>query len=97
MLKAKAFIDLSDRKANGETIDENNIRKHKNDIFRLAIMLTETDKFTLSADIQYDMNNFCQKVSQSLPDSTFFKSIGLPAKPQEVFDLLCNAFNISVL
>ena len=95
VLKAKAFIDLSDRKTNGEVIDENNIRKHKNDILRLATMLTEVDKFTLSIDMQDDMNNFCQKASQSLPDNAFFKSIGLPAKPEDVFALLCNAFQIN--
>ena len=94
VLKAKAFMDLSDRKANGETIDENNIRKHKNDIFRLATMLTEMDNFILPIDIQDDMNNFCQKISQSLPDNAFFKSIGLPAKPEDVFKLLCNAFQV---
>ena len=97
VLKAKAFLDLNNRKTNGETIDEKNIRKHKNDIFRLATMLTEADKFILSPDMQHDMNNFCQKVSQSLPDTIFFKSIGLSAKPQDVFDLLCNAFNIKTL
>jgi hypothetical protein len=58
-LKAKAFLDLSERKAAGEAIDEKNIRKHKNDIFRLAIMLTESDDFVLPADIQKDMNDFC--------------------------------------
>ncbi|MDR3181163.1 MAG: hypothetical protein LBT61_04460 [Prevotellaceae bacterium] len=97
VLKAKAFVDLSDRKAKGETIDEKNIRKHKNDIFRLATMLTDADKFTLSNDIQNDMYNFCQKIAQSLPDDAFFRSIGLPAKPEDVFGLLCNAFQIKSL
>jgi len=95
VLKAKAFIDLSDRKAKEESIDEKNIRKHKNDIFRLATMLTRMDKFILPADIQNDMNIFCQMVSQSLPDTAFFKSIGLIVKPEDVFDLLCNAFRVS--
>ena len=96
VLKAKAFIDLSERKANGETIDEKNIRKHKNDIFRLATMLTETDNFILSVDIQNDIDSFCQHVSQSLPDNAFFKTIGLPVKPKDVFDLLCRAFQVEI-
>jgi len=95
VLKAKAFMDLSERKANGETIDEKNIRKHKNDIFRLATMLTEVDKFQLSSDIQNDMREFCNNISQSLPDEAFFKSMGLPAKPNDIFNLLCNAFQIN--
>jgi hypothetical protein len=94
VLKAKAFIDLSDRKVKGEAIDEKNIRKHKNDIFRLATMLTEADSFTLSSEIQDDIDGFCQKVSQFLPDNAFFKSIGVPANPEAVFDLLCRAFQV---
>ncbi|MDR1583514.1 MAG: hypothetical protein LBS55_09715 [Prevotellaceae bacterium] len=94
VLKAKAFIDLSDRKATGEAVDEKNIRKHKNDIFRLATMLTETDSFTLPAEIQNDIDNFCREGSQSLPDNAFFKSIGVPAKPEDVFDLLCRVFQV---
>jgi len=95
VLKAKAFIDLSDRKTNGETIDEKNIRKHKNDIFRLATMLTRMDKFILPVDIQNDMDLFCQMTSQSLPDNAFFKSIGLLVKSEDVFNLLCNAFRVN--
>lgn len=34
--KAKAWLDLFDRKAAGEQIDSKNIRKHKNDVFRLT-------------------------------------------------------------
>ena len=96
VLKAKAFIDLSERKTTGEPIDEKNIRKHKNDVFRLATMLTEMDSFTLSTDIQNDIDDFCQKVSQSLPDNAFFKTIGVPAKPEDVFYLLCRAFQVKL-
>jgi len=95
VLKAKAFIDLSDRKAKGELIDDKNIRKHKNDIFRLATMLTRTDKFVLPTEIQNDIELFCQMVFQSLPDNAFFKSIGLLAKPEDVFDLLRSAFQVN--
>jgi hypothetical protein len=38
-LKARAYVDLSNRKAAGETVDSKNIRKHKNDIFRLFTAL----------------------------------------------------------
>lgn len=37
----KAWLDLSERKAAGEDIDSKNIKKHKNDVFRLA---TNTEK-----------------------------------------------------
>ena len=94
VLKAKAYIDLTDRKIIGETIDEKNIRKHKNDVFRLATLLTPTDDFLLSNDLQKDMVIFCQNVSKSLPDFAFFKLIGVQENPKIIFDLLCNAFHV---
>jgi len=95
VLKAKAFIDISDRKSNGEVIDEKNIRKHKNDIFRLATLLTESDIFTLTPELQTNMEVFSRMVSQSLPDNAFFNSIGLSVKPDDIFKLLCNAFQVN--
>ena len=38
--KAKAYLDLKDRKLNGEHVDSKDIRKHKNDVFRLAQLIT---------------------------------------------------------
>jgi hypothetical protein len=34
-LKARAWLDLTRRKENGQTVDSNSIKKHKNDVFRL--------------------------------------------------------------
>jgi len=94
-LKAKAFLDLSERKSNGESIDEKNIRKHKNDIFRLAIMLNETDLFDLPNDMKDDLNSFCKQIKESFPDKTFFKSIGIPSvQPEEVFERICSVFKV---
>jgi hypothetical protein len=96
ILKAKAYIDMSERKALDMVVDEKNIRKHKNDIFRLATLLTPLDTFTLPPDLQKNMENFCRMVSQSVPDSAFFKSIGLSVIPEKIFNLLCNSFQIKL-
>ena len=94
VLKAKAFIDLSERKASGEAIDKKDVNKHKNDVFRLASILPPAEQFTLPTNLQNDMNVFCKMVSQSLPDKAFFKTIGSKAKPEDVFATLCGAFRI---
>jgi hypothetical protein len=96
ILKAKAFMDLSERKAKGEKIDEKNIRKHKNDIFRLATMLAETDEFMLPDAIFWDFAVFCETVKDSLPEDSFFtKTIGIKGiTSKDVFDRLCKSFNI---
>ncbi len=46
--KVKAWLDLKERKLNGEQVDSKNIKKHKNDVFRLALLIT-ANGYTLSA------------------------------------------------
>ena len=46
--KGKAWLDLKERKLNGEQVDSKNIKKHKNDVFRLALLIT-ANGYTLSA------------------------------------------------
>lgn len=42
--KAKAWMDLTDRKFAGEHVDSKNIKKHKNDVFRLTELIDTTAK-----------------------------------------------------
>jgi hypothetical protein len=66
------------------------------DLRKMPVTIPQkTELFAPIIDIQNDMNIFCQMVSQSLPDTAFFKSIGLIVKSEDVFDLLCNAFQVS--
>jgi hypothetical protein len=72
--KAKAWLDLSNKKKNGEAIDSKNIRKHKNDILRLSVLITKKDKIHLPAEIKNDMQNFINAMRDEPID---MKSIGL--------------------
>lgn len=96
-LKAKAYLDLTQRKASGEAIDEKNIRKHRSDIFRLATTLDEDTFFKLPAGMQTDLNQFSKTISNSIPDKAFFKSVGLlNINPEKVFERLCLVFHIEL-
>ena len=46
--KVKAWLDLKECKLNGDQVDSKNIKKHKNDVFRLALLIT-ANGYTLSA------------------------------------------------
>ncbi|MEH6740753.1 MAG: hypothetical protein V7695_19740 [Sulfitobacter sp.] len=46
--KARAFVDLTKRRKNGETVKEDDIKKHRNDVFRLMPLLTAFDKIDVS-------------------------------------------------
>ena len=57
-LKARAFIDLSERKSKGDNIDKKKIVKHKTDIFRLAAMLAPNNVFDVTESIKTDLEKF---------------------------------------
>ena len=77
-LKAKAYLDMIERKEKGEHIDDRSIRKHKGDVFRLGVTLSSNRAITLPTGIQTDMELFFQKVSGELPEKNMFKELGLP-------------------
>ncbi len=79
-LKAKAFLDLKKRKEEGERIDSENVKKHKNDVIRLAVMLAEDDSIKLPESIYADMKEFMDTIESKPPDfKAIGKNIGLPA------------------
>ena len=64
--KAKAWLDLKERKLNGEQVDSKNIKKHKNDVFRLAQLITANTRQVLSPEIAEDMKKFLSDIIQFL-------------------------------
>ena len=58
VLKAKAWLDLSARKEAGEHVDSKNVRKHKNDIFRLWASTSQESSVSLPPGIKADMQQF---------------------------------------
>jgi len=56
--KAKAWLDLNQRKTDGEKVDSKTIKKHRNDVFRLSVLLAPTQKVDVADSIKQDMNNF---------------------------------------
>lgn len=78
-LKAKAYLDLSNRKAKGEAIDNDKIEKHKKDVIRMAALIPGESRFELPEVLQKDVADFCEAASSNLPNQDFMKSIGLPS------------------
>lgn len=76
-LKCKAFLEMTERKANGELVDSKHITKHKKDVFRLAAMLAPSDRFTLSNKLKKDIEDFCKATMSDMPNGDFFKAAGM--------------------
>lgn len=94
-LKAKAFLDMSERKTKGEKIDDKHIKKHKNDVFRLALLLGGDSLFDLPDTLKSDMLLFADAVKDSLPEKALFKEMGVPNTDMEkLFSQLLQNFNL---
>ena len=76
-LKAKAWLDLRERKKKGENIDSRNISKHKNDVFRLAALLSPNEKIEVPTSIKVDLKTFLSDVVGELPDQIIYKEMGM--------------------
>jgi len=78
-LKAKAYLDLKLRKQAGETINEKNIKKHKNDVIRLAVLLTGNSSYALPKAVHNEMQQFISDLEKENIDfKTIGKNMGIP-------------------
>lgn len=89
-LKAKAFLDLTERKERGEKIDSRDIVKHKNDVFRLANIIDPAYRTDTARNIVNDMSVFIEKIRKEPVD---LKSLGIKGtKLESVLEMLKNIY-----
>ena len=60
--KAKAWLDLSRRKLLGESVDSKDIKKHRNDIFKLVSLLRADEIVSVPDDIKKDVSDFIDEM-----------------------------------
>ncbi len=69
--KARAWLDLKARNDASEKVDANNIKKHRNDVFRLVQLLTQ-DTVTLPASVKADLKAFVDAMAyEDVAPATF--------------------------
>lgn len=95
-MKARAYLDIAERIANGSREDNKQLRKHKGDMFRLAVMLTENDAFELPESIKEQMQTFVKTIADDLPDKTIFKTMGMGSiSVEKVFLQILKSFQLN--
>lgn len=87
--KAKAWLDLTARKANGENVDSKNIRKHKNDVFRLSALLTPGSQITVNRAVWNDLQAFFTAMQVEQVDT---KQLGIVRKKEEILSDLTKQY-----
>ena len=87
--KAKAWMDLTDRKAAGEHVDSKNIKKHKNDVFRLMNIINPEERIDLPETVQDDVNKFVERMPE---ERINMKNIGLDMELYDALHILENMY-----
>lgn len=90
LFKAKAFLDLKQRKDRGEAVDSKNISKHKKDILRIAAELVLESIGELPEAVETDIRAFINLLAQDPFDSNSLKAYGL--SNDEVVEVLHRVF-----
>ena len=90
LFKAKAFLDLKQRKDRGEAVDSKNISKHKKDILRIAAELVLESIGELPEAVETDIRAFIDLLAQDPFDNNSLKAYGL--SNDEVVEVLHRVF-----
>jgi hypothetical protein len=78
--KAKAWLDLSERKSSGEQVDTKNIRKHKNDVFRLTDLIDPEATVSAPDAVLRDTREFVERMKEEAVD---LKQLGIVGRKKE--------------
>ncbi|MGD6730484.1 MAG: hypothetical protein ACPKMZ_05370 [Pleomorphochaeta sp.] len=76
LFKIKAYIDLKERKEKGESVDSRDIRKHRNDIFKLLILINPNIRIEIPPSIKKDLEKFLEIIPNDKPDLSALKIKG---------------------
>ncbi|MBZ0265744.1 hypothetical protein K8I28_13865 [bacterium] len=94
-LKAKAWLDLRKRKNDGENVDSKDIKKHRNDVFRLYQLLSEESKVNLPSSIAEDLRMFIELVQDE--GNVNLKTFGIRnTKLEELLESLKRTYNLAI-
>ena len=95
-LKARAYLDVVRRKATGGQVDSDEVKKHRNDVFRLYLTLAPADRYLLPEQLREDLEQF---LGQFPPESEDWSKIQAAVRdlpePQRVIDQLRDNFALT--
>jgi hypothetical protein len=99
-LKARAWIDLTARKAAGEPVDSKKIKKHRRDVFALAATLPNERGPRVSVPVLSDLRRFCDSFPSAHSDwgailDSIAEDIGGRPPPGELLGAIAHYFSIT--
>jgi len=93
-LKSVAWLDLRARQEKGEAVDTKNIRKHANDVLRLAQLLAPETRIAVVEKISQDLDRFLAGIATDAALSP--GALGLPGTLEEISARIRQAYVLSI-
>ena len=90
-LKAHAWLDMTRRRANGESVDSSSIKKHKNDVFRLYQVIDPDLAPDAPARVKDDLREFIAAVAAEGVD---LKSLAVRGKLDDILGNLRSFYRL---
>lgn len=75
LFKMKAWLDLQQKKAEGAHVNDRDLRKHKNDVFRLFVLVEPSARVAVSPPVEADVQEFLRRMPEEPVD---LPRMGLP-------------------
>ena len=99
-LKARAWRDLHGRLQRHEPVDKNDVLKHRNDIFRLTLALTN-EPFRLCDSIRADLQSFVNTFPATAPEwggimAALQHDGAVEIEPAEILETLVRHFGLAM-
>lgn len=90
LFKIKAWLDMKQKLENGEHVDSSDIKKHKNDIFRLLANVLPSKRVEIGEKIEMDIMLFIEMIDHDRPD---LKNLGITGVGfEKMIELLGNIY-----
>lgn len=92
LFKMKAWLDLRQKKADGAHVNERDLKKHKNDVFRLFPLVEPTVQVAISLPVESDVKQFIDAMKNEPVD---LKKLGVEGMPlEEILSALKRMFAV---
>lgn len=86
VLKAKAYLNNKKRKNEGQQVHQDDIDKHKKDVYRLSFLFSGEERYDVSDGIQDNLRDFIAELrTDSISTKAIAKAVGVVEVPMQDF------------
>lgn len=89
--KMRAWIDLTKRKNEGEHVNSDDIKKHKNDVFRLMNIINPDETVSAPEVVKADIREFVSKMPQ---ERINLKNLELDMELEDALQVLKDVYGV---